>query len=45
MEWFDDNQIEELDNFDFIDDVSNFFLDEEVDDKTFQSYLNSETDF
>lgn len=44
MDWFDDIQVEELENFDFVDDVSDFFIDEEVNEKTFQSYLNSSTD-
>ena len=45
MDWFDDVQVEELENFDFVDDVSDFFIDEEVNEKTFQSYLDSNTDF
>lgn len=46
MDWFDDVQVEELENFDFVDDdVSEFFIDKKVDENTFQSYLNSNTDF
>ena len=45
MDWFDDIQVEELENFDFVDDVSNFFIDEEVNEKTFQSYLEANIDF
>ena len=45
MDWFDDIQVEELENFDFVDDVSDFFIDKKVDEKTFQSYLDSDTDF
>ena len=42
MDWFEDIQVEELQNFDFIEE-DEFFDDKE--DKTFQNYLNSNYDY
>lgn len=41
MEWFDDIQVEELENFDFIEED----IIEESDNKSFDSYLNSNIDY
>ena len=43
MDHFDDVQVEELENFDFCceDDL----FDDDKDDKTFNSFLNSNTDY
>ena len=44
MDWFDDTQIEELENFDFIEeDVSELF--EEKNDFNMNEYLNSNIDY
>jgi len=44
MDWFDDNQIEELQNFDFIEeDISE--LVEEKNDFNLNEYLNSNIDY
>lgn len=44
MDCFDDIQIEEFSSFDFVDEMNEFLLDEEDDDKSFQKFLNSNTD-
>jgi hypothetical protein len=44
MDWFDDNQIEELENFDFIEeDLSE--LIEEKNNFNMNEYLNSNIDY
>jgi len=44
MDWFDDNQIEELQNFDFIEeDISD--LIEEKNNFNLNEYLNSNYDY
>ena len=44
MEWFDDTQVEELENFDFIEeDVSEFI--EEQNNFNMNEYLNSNIDY
>ena len=44
MDWFDDNQIEELQNFDFVEeDISE--LIEERNDFNMNDYLNSNIDY
>ena len=44
MEWFDDIQVEELENFDFIEeDVSEFI--EEQNNFNMNEYLNSNIDY
>ena len=44
MEWFDDIQVEELENFDFIEeDVSEFI--EERNNFNMNEYLNSNIDY
>lgn len=42
MDWFDDIQVEELQNFDFIEEDE---LCDTSEDKTFQAYLNSNYDY
>jgi hypothetical protein len=41
MDWFDDIQIEEVENFDFIEDDEI----EKNNDKSFNDYLNSNYDY
>jgi hypothetical protein len=41
MDWFDDIQIQEVENFDFIEDDEI----EKNDDKSFNDYLNSNYDY
>ena len=43
MDHFDDVQVEELENFDFCSEDDLF--DDDKDDKTFNSFLNSNTDY
>ena len=44
MDWFEDIQVEELCNFDFLEDQEVFqVLDQE--EKTFNTYLNSNYDY
>lgn len=44
MDHFDDIQIEELSNFDFAETYYDDLFDEVEDDKTFNSFLNSNWD-
>jgi len=44
MEWFDDNQVEEFSNFDFVDEMNEGLFEEE-DTKDFNKLLNSDFDF
>lgn len=44
MDWFDDMQVEEFSNFDFIEEM-NEFLNDDNDEKSFQAFLNSDCDF
>lgn len=44
MDCFDDLQIEEFSTFDFVEEMNEGLFDEEDDDKSFQAFLNSNTD-
>lgn len=44
MEWFDDIQVEELENFDFIEE-NIYDLIEETNDFNLNEYLNSNIDY
>ena len=45
MDDYDDLQVEEFSNFDFVEEMNeNLFDDDDKDDKTFNSFLNSNTD-
>ena len=46
MDHFDDLQVEEFSNFDFVEEMNAglFYEDEDEDDKTFNSFLNSNND-
>jgi hypothetical protein len=44
MDWFDDIQVEEFSNFDFVDEMNEgLFEEEEI--KDFDKLLNSDIDF
>jgi len=45
MDCFDDIQIEEFSNFDFVEEVSEELFEEESDEKSFNAFLNSKLDF
>ena len=45
MDSFDDIQIEEFSNFDFVEEMNENLFDEKDDDKSFQAFLNSNWDF
>jgi len=45
MDCFDDIQIEEFSSFDFVEGMSEDLFDEENDEKSFQQFLNSNTDY
>lgn len=45
MDCFDDIQIEEFSSFDFVEEMSEDLFDEENDEKSFQQFLNSNTDY
>ncbi len=44
MDHFDDIQIEEFCFFDFVEEMNEGLFDDDKDDKTFNSFLNSNTD-
>ncbi len=45
MDCFDDIQIEDLSNFDFVEELNEELFEEESDDKSFNAFLNSNWDF
>jgi hypothetical protein len=45
MDDFDDLQIEEFSQFDFVDEMNEGLFEEEEDNKSFDKLLNSNTDF
>ena len=45
MDHFDDIQIEEFCFFDFVEEMNECLFDEDEDNKTFNSFLNSNTDY
>ncbi len=45
MDHFDDLQIEEFSSFDFVEEMNECLLDEDEDNKSFDSFLNSNVDF
>ena len=45
MDQFDDIQIEEFSSFDFVEEMNEGLFDEEDGEKSFQKFLNSNTDF
>jgi hypothetical protein len=46
MDHFDDVQIEEFSSFDFVEEMNEDLFDEDDNnDKTFNSFLNSKTDY
>jgi len=45
MDCFDDLQIEEFSSFDFIDEMNEGLFEEEDNEKSFNQFLNSNTDF
>jgi hypothetical protein len=45
MDWFDDIQIEEFSSQDFVEEVYQELFDEDEDEKTFATYLNSNYDY
>ena len=46
MDWFDDVQLDEISDFDFKESYQDdLFEEEQPDDKTFNSFLNSKYDF
>ena len=45
MDHFDDIQIEEFSSFDFVEEMNECLFDDDKDDKTFNSFLNSNTDY
>jgi hypothetical protein len=45
MDHFDDVQIEEFSSFDFVEEMNEGLFEEEENDKSFNSYLNSNIDY
>jgi hypothetical protein len=46
MDWFDDIQVEELNDFDFKESYQDELFEEDTnEDKTFNTFLNSKYDF
>jgi len=45
MDDYDDIQIEEFSHFDFGEEMNEGLFDDDNDEKTFNSYLNSNTDY
>ena len=45
MDWFDDLQVEEFSNFDFVDEMNEALFEEENNNKSFDKLLNSDFDF
>ena len=44
MDHYDDIQIEEFSHFDFVEEMNEGLFDEDEEDKTFNSFLNSNND-
>jgi len=44
MDDYDDLQIEEFSHFDFVEEMNEGLFDDEEEDKTFNSFLNSNND-
>ena len=44
MDDYDDLQVEEVSYFDFLEEMHEGLFDDDKDDKTFNSFLNSNTD-
>jgi hypothetical protein len=45
MDYYDDIQIEEFSNQDFVEEIYEELFDENEDEKLFSSYLNSNIDY
>lgn len=45
MDDFDDLSIEEFSHFDFVEEMNEGLFDEDEDQKSFNNYLNSNTDY
>jgi hypothetical protein len=45
MDYYDDIQIEEFSNQDFVEEICEELFDENEDEKLFSSYLNSNYDY
>jgi len=45
MDCFDDIQIEDFSSFDFVEEMNEGIFEEEDNDKSFNSFLNSNIDF
>ena len=45
MDDYDDLQVEEFSNFDFVEEMNEGLFDDYKDNKTFNSFLNSNTDY
>jgi hypothetical protein len=45
MDDYDDLQVEEFCNFDFVEEMNEGLFDDDKDNKTFNSFLNSNTDY
>ena len=45
MDDYDDLQVEEVSYFDFVEEMNENLFDDDKDDKTFNSFLNSNTDY
>jgi hypothetical protein len=45
MDDYDDLQVEEFCNFDFVEEMNVGLFDDDKDNKTFNSFLNSNTDY
>ena len=44
MDHYDDIQVEEFSFFDFVEEMNQGLFDEDEDDKTFNSFINSNND-
>jgi hypothetical protein len=44
MDHYDDIQVEEFSHFDFVEEMNEGLFDEDEEDKTFNSFLNSNND-
>jgi hypothetical protein len=45
MDDYDDLQVEEVSYFDFVEEMNENLFDDDKEDKTFNSFLNSTTDY
>jgi hypothetical protein len=45
MDWFDDIQVEDFSNFDFVDEMNEALFEKEDNDKNFDKFLKSDFDF